>query len=185
MDIKKALSYTAIGFLLTLIDINLTMNGQSVSVTPDFIGWILFFLADDKYGTFMRGKEYLKWCFLIIAVIRAFQWVVTVFQLSVELPGVVTIIIGIAEAVIMFLFFGVIEEVTRNYDPDRASTVNLLKIINLVLLLALTLLGVQALMQMSVALAVLVAVLGIAALVAAIVTCVVLFKIRKTVMSAQ
>ena len=109
----------------------------------------------------------------------------TVFQLSVELPGVVTIIIGIAEAVIMFLFFGVIEEVTRNYDPDRASTVNLLKIINLVLLLALTLLGVQALMQMSVALAVLVAVLGIAALVAAIVTCVVLFKIRKTVMSAQ
>ena len=43
MDLRKGLSYVAFGFLFTLINFNLTVNGQAISITPNFIGWILFF----------------------------------------------------------------------------------------------------------------------------------------------
>ena len=47
---KKGLTYTAIGFLLTLINFELIINENAVSMTPDFLRWILFGLRRDLFG---------------------------------------------------------------------------------------------------------------------------------------
>ena len=75
MDIKKGISYVAFGFLFTLININLTFNGATVNIVPDFLGWILFFLAYDKLGSYMENRVYLKWGFLIMAVFKGVLWI--------------------------------------------------------------------------------------------------------------
>ncbi len=185
MDIKKALSYTAIGFLLTLIEFNLTLNGATVNVTPDFIGWLLLFLAFDKFGGYMAGRDYLKWGFLVLVIIKACEWVIAVFHIGIGVPTVIGFIINLAEMVIMFLFFGVLEKVTRDVCPEKESTVRTLKIINLALMLGVVVLGILFALTESTAFAALVILVGVAALVAAIVTAVVLFQIRKTAMAEQ
>ena len=45
MNIKKAISLAAFGFMFVLVDFNLTLDGHTICVTPDFVGWILFYLA--------------------------------------------------------------------------------------------------------------------------------------------
>ena len=69
MDLKKALTYVAIGFLFTLINLNITIGTITINFTPDFVGWILFFLAFDKLGSYVEGKTYLKWMALVLAII--------------------------------------------------------------------------------------------------------------------
>ena len=75
MNIKKGLSYVAFGFLFTLVNFNLTLNGGTLNVMPDFVGWILFFLAFDKLGTYISDKKYMKWISLILAVVTAALWI--------------------------------------------------------------------------------------------------------------
>ena len=48
MNIQKALTFIAFGFLFTLLNINI----NSINFTPSFIGWILLFLAYDNLGTY-------------------------------------------------------------------------------------------------------------------------------------
>ena len=66
LNLKKGLSFVAFGFFFTLINLNLTLNGAKLDVTPDFIGWILFFLAFDLLGTYVKDKLYLKWLSLVL-----------------------------------------------------------------------------------------------------------------------
>ena len=73
MNIKKGISYVAFGFLFTLVNFNLTINSVSICVTPDFIGWLLFFLAFDKLGTYISDKSYMKWNALVMSLIWTFS----------------------------------------------------------------------------------------------------------------
>jgi len=61
MNVKKSLSLIAFAYFFTLVNLNLQSNGTSINIFPDFIGWILFFLAHDKLGSYMDGKKYMKW----------------------------------------------------------------------------------------------------------------------------
>ena len=70
-SLKRGLSFVAFGFLFTLVNLNLTLNGTTVNVIPDFIGWALLFRAYDMLGHYMDGKNYLKWTFLILLILSA------------------------------------------------------------------------------------------------------------------
>ena len=76
----KSTGLKAFGFLFTLINLNLTLNGKTLNITPDFIGWILFFLAFDRLGSYVKGKEYLKWMSLVLAILSAALWVFPCFM---------------------------------------------------------------------------------------------------------
>ncbi len=192
MDIKKGLSFIAFGFLFTLINLNLTLNGKTLNITPDFIGWILFFLAFDRLGSYVEGKEYLKWMSLVLAILSAALWVLRTVKPELG-TGIFTTLISLGSAVYMFILFGPLAEIAKDYNSRREHTLRMLRIINPALLLgASVVLGIAgysladaaSMEDVSAGQTAMVSVglvLGIAALIAAVVTAVVLFGLRKEV----
>ena len=180
MDIKKGLSYVAFGFLFTLVNINLNMNGGSLNITPDFIGWILFFLAFDKLGTYISDKKYMKWIALVLAVVTAALWILEMAKPELNVD-IFTTLAAVVSVVYMFILFGVLENIARDYRSSRADTVKILKILNLVLYLAFLGISLFYLYNKSAYTVAAAAFTGIAALVAAIFTAFVLFGLRKEI----
>ncbi len=180
MNINKALSYVAFGFLFTLVNLNLNFGTITVNVFPDFVGWILFFLAFDELGTYLEGKRYMKWISLGMIILTAVIWVMRMMSPELEL-NILTTAATIVSLVYMFILFGALEQVARDYQSKRESTIRMLKIVNLILYVAfvVTALGFIAVQQA--AWAMVAAVVGAAALVAAIITLVVLFQLRREI----
>ena len=192
MNIKKALSLVAFGFLFTLVNINLTLNGTSLNVTPDFIGWILLFLAMGKLGSYAEGKQGLKWIFKILAVVTAAVWVMGIVSPWIELSFYAKLAINVVETIGLFILFGIMEKVAEDNGSERRSTLRILKYLNLFLFIALNVVGVvlqgailggnitgsNAAQSPYIWLFTLI---GVAALVCAIITAVVLFKLRNEI----
>ena len=180
MDVKKGLSYVAFGFLFTLVNINLSFNGTTVNIMPDFVGWILLFLAFDQLGSYMEEKSYLKWISLIMIILTAVRWVLDVFMTEINIDILITVS-AIISAVYMFMLFGVLEKIARDYGSQRESTLHMVKILNLALYIAFALLGLLTLVTESMGIGTLTLIVGIAALVTAIITLVTLFKLKKEI----
>ncbi|MBQ5978023.1 MAG: hypothetical protein IJL51_07820 [Oscillospiraceae bacterium] len=180
MNLKKGLSLVAFGFLFTLVNLNLTFNGSAVNIMPDFVGWILFFLAIDPLGDYAADKKYLKWAALVLAVFTAAFWLLEIAMPELD-PGLLKTLVSVAEAVYMFLLFGVLEKIAHDYGSQREGSIRTLKILNLALFAGFVVIGLLAAAQGSLALTGTAAVLGVAALVAYIVTMVTLFKLKREI----
>lgn len=180
MDIKKGLTYVAYGFLFTLININLNFNGTSINIIPDFVGWILFFLAYDKLGTYTNDKSFLKWGFLIMAVYTGVTWILGFTSSEMDL-GIINTVFGVLSTVLMFILFGSLEMVAHDYDPAREQTIYMLKMLNLVLGIVFVVFGLIMAGTQSNIMGVLTILIGVALLVLAIYTAFVLFKLRNAV----
>ncbi len=180
MNLKKGLSYVAFGFFFTLVNLNLTLNGTTINVTPDFIGWILLFLAFVPLGPYVSDKPILRWLPLVVGVFSAAVWVLSIAKPELDIGFVPTILTALS-AVYMFLLFGALQRIARDYASPREGTLGVLRILNPALEVAFVVMGLLAYYARSYALAGLSAVLGVAALVAAIVTMVVLFRLRSEI----
>ena len=180
MNIKKAISYIAFGFLFTLVNINLTLNGKTLNVTPDFIGWILFYLAIGCLGKYVSDKPYLKVVSLVLAVVKAVVWVLDFVKPDVDI-WVIKTVVGVVEAVFMFIFFGVIERIAADHGSSRADTIRILKWINIVSYVALEVMAIMKDVLSIEAMATILLVFGLALLVSAIITMFVLFGLRSEI----
>lgn len=180
MNIKKALSYAAFGFLFTLVNINLTFNTLTVNITPEFIGWILLFVGFDKFGTYVEKRKYLKVLSLLLIIISAALWAIDLFRLDLPLT-IVKVVSNTLSAIYIFGLFTVLTKVADDYHSTHTDTIRYLKYINVVLFLLLSVLGLVADRMSIPALAAVFAVLGILALVSAIISMVVLFLLRKEI----
>ena len=78
MNIKKGISLIAFGFAFVLVNLTLTLNGRSICVTPDFVGWILFFMSFDLLGSYIADKAYMKWISLILAIVTGAIWMLKI-----------------------------------------------------------------------------------------------------------
>ena len=181
MNLKKALSYIAFGFLFTLVNVNITMDDASINIVPNFVGWILFFLAMYPLGSYAEGKGYLKWLALLLAGVGCVTWFASILSPELDLSGW-NMIPNLLAAFYMFVLFGILEKIARDYSSPLESRIHTLKILNLALYLGLVGLGLLSTMGKGMELLAMVIVLvGITALIAAIVTCVTLFKLRNEI----
>ncbi len=180
MDLKKGLSLIAFGFFFTLVNLNLTLNGTVLNVTPAFVGWILLFLAFDRLGGYTSGKLYLKWLSLLLIVMTAAVWVCDLARPELD-TGAVKTFNTVLESVYMFLLLGVLASVAHDYGSRKESTLGMLRFLNPALMLGFVLAGIMGVSAGSASLTVIAAVLGAAALAAAIVTMVVLFGLKKEI----
>lgn len=193
LSLKRGLSFVAFGFLFTLVNLNLKFNGATVNVIPDFIGWALLFRAYDMLGHYTEGKQYLKWTFLILLILSAVTWTYDLFMPEQAAPQLLYTVITLISVVAMFLFFGVLEKIAADYQSPRQSMLRMLKYINVVLHAAVVILAMLYAGTISegaasaadvvgtpyqVTLVTMMGVAGVAALVSAIVTAVVLFKLK-------
>ncbi|MBQ4505886.1 MAG: hypothetical protein II971_01385 [Firmicutes bacterium] len=179
-DLKKALSYIAFGALFTLANINLNFNDLSINIMPDFVGWTLFFLACGKLGSYLDGKEWLKWLAMTLIILSLALWLGGIFMPSADL-SILSSIASVISAAYMFILFGSIEQLAKDNGSSRVGTIRYLKYANLAFSIMLTLLGFIILANGGTRpsfLAVLFIAIGIAALACAIVTVVTLFGLR-------
>lgn len=178
MNIKKGLSFVAFGFLIILVNLNLTLNGHTVNVTPDFIGWLLLFFAHDKFGVYTQDKGYLKWVSLILAILTGAFWVLDLAGFDADIT-IFEAVANIVAAAYMYILFSILESVARDYGSENESTIRMLKIINLALFVILAVMGMFAEKGISSNLYLgAFAVIGAAALIAAVVTAVTLFRLK-------
>jgi len=180
MNIKKALSLVAFGFLFTLVNLNLTVSGGTINVTPDFIGWILLFLAFDKLGNYVESKGFLKWISLGMAVMTCVIWGMETLKPELD-AGSLKTLGAIVSLIYMYFLFGVLEQVAADSRSRYVSAIGTLKILNLVLYVGFIAAGLGVAAAGSSVLALLAAGIGVAALVCAVITAVVLFKLRREV----
>ena len=179
-DINKGITLIAIGFLFTLININLTFNTLKVNITPDFVGWFLFFLAFDHLGDYGKGKEYIKWLSLCLAIAVAALWIleITMPELPIDLFKSV---VSILSAIYIFILFGILTKIAEDYGSNKAATINVLKYLNIILILLFAAAGTYAYYKESTIMIAAAAIFGVSALVSAIVTCITLFALRKDI----
>ena len=131
MDINKGLKFIAIGFIITLLNINLTINGVTVNVTPNFIGWILLYLAHDKLGKYTENKSYLKWLALALIILTGANWILAIAMPNNNLKYMTTII-NIANLVYIYGLLGIIENIANDYNSSMISDFKAIKYILLV-----------------------------------------------------
>ena len=120
MDIKKAIKLIAFGFMFTLVDFNLTLNGTTINVTPDFIGWILMYLAYDKLGDYMNGKSYMKILSLVLIVLSGALWLGDIVKPDLN-TSIIKTIANIASAVYMFVLCTVLEKLAHDLSQYRCG----------------------------------------------------------------
>ena len=180
MNLKQGLTFVAFGFLFTLVNLNITLNGSTLNIMPDFIGWILFFLAFDKLGKYVEDKRYLKWIALILTIATAVLWIFDIAEPAFSI-GFLKTIVTVVSTAYMFILFGSLEKIAHDYESASETTLHMLKILNLVLSISFIVLALLAGYVSLENYALLAALAGTAALVAAIITAIVLFKLRKDI----
>lgn len=184
MDIKKGIKYIAIGFLFTLVNLNLTFSDVAINFTPDFVGWILFYLAFDKLGTYAEDKQYLKWTSLVLAIFYAVIWIFGIVKPDVNID-LLEDIVSIVSVVYTFILFGILEKIAHDHAPLKEKTLRVLKYINVIFYAAFLICGLITVYSKSEMMAVPTMVFGVACLVAAVITCLTLFKLSKEISTKE
>ena len=184
MDLKKGLSLVAFGFLFTVVNLNLTLNGTTVNVMPEFIGWLLIFLACFKLGSCTADRPYLKWLALALAMLHAVAWGCAIPKPELDL-GPLANIYTVLSAVCMFFLLEALEKLARDLGSPRERALSVLKILDPALLLGFLAAGLAGGYTGSESLSLLTVLLGIAALIAPVVTAIVLFMLRRDLRNAD
>lgn len=181
-NIKKGISYTAIGFLFTLVNINLNFGGAIVNIMPSFVGWILLLLAIGKLGTYTEGKPYLKWIAIAGIVVSAVE-----FALGIVMPDTklwyVTAAMNLISVAFIFGYFESLAALALDIGSVYGDTLNILRWLHAAFYLCGAIVSVftrgMTVNDISPATASMVLGFGILGLAIAIWTCIVLFRLRK------
>lgn len=177
-NLKKGISYVAFGFLFTLVNINLNFSSGTLNVTPDFIGWILLFLAFPLLGAYASDKPYLRWIPLLMVVLTGAVWILDFAKPELD-AGILKTVSGVISAVYMFVLFGVLEQIARDYGSSRADTIRTLKYINLIAYAVMIVSFLITELTRNLSYGAFGLIVGFVGLAAAIVTLVVLLRFRK------
>ena len=180
MDLRKGLSYTAFGFLFVLVNFNLTAGNRTVNIMPEFVGWILLTLAIDRLGKYTENRRYLKVIATVMLVYTAAEWLLNITRPGLNLSMFRTVA-NILGAVFDFVIFLSLEEIARDFGSPRESSIRTLRIMMLVLNIAIVaIVPLYNVLKLEI-FALLFTVLGVVALVAAIVSLFVIFKLRSDI----
>ena len=180
MNIKKGISMIAFGFAFILANLTLTLNGRSICVTPDFVGWILFFMAFDLLGGYIADKAYMKWISLILAIVTGAIWILNMAAPETNL-SILTTGVSVVSLFYMYILFNVLEKVAHDHVPQREATIRMLKILYLVLYVLFIAFSMLTLASWNEKLALLAGLAGAVTLACAIVIAFVLFRFRKEI----
>lgn len=179
MNIRKALSYICYGLLITVFNININFNDTSIlNLLPEFIGWIILFLAYDFLGHYVSNKPELKPLAIVLAVIGGISWIMQLTNGQYADLTLLGIVRNLCSAYFIHKLCDVMEEIAADCGSLRGPTINMLKNINLVCELTLAFIGFLSMFTNPENLAVIVIIVGAVALIAIIATVITFFGLR-------
>ena len=119
MNIKKGIRLIAIGFLFTLININVTVNEHVINIMPDFVGWILIGIACTKLGDYVKGKPFYMIGAILLGICNLAIALVTLFLPKMDITIYKT---GVSVLTIIYVFalLTLIEKIAGS-NPDVAD----------------------------------------------------------------
>jgi len=184
MDIRRGISFIAFGSLFTLVNLNLDFGFGPVSVTPDFIGWVFYYLAYSQLGSYTDRKPILKILPFVQILLTGANWLLgftTGYETASSVLGVVS---GFISAYYMYKLFEVLIVIARNYNSPRKGTLELLRVANAALYVVLASIGLLiSLSDNPVPYAMIFTMIGVIGEVAAIWTSIILFGMRGDIRS--
>ena len=175
MKIKNALRLIAVGFIFTLININVTFNGIQVNFTPDFIGWILIAVACAMMKGYTSRNPFYIGGAILLALCDATVLAVELLRPKLDITMYKTGI-SLFSIFYIFLLLGKIYEIGKDRNYKSIASIRVLKYVYLIVYIifqSATLAGHYLPVNV---LAIVFSISGIAALITAVATAFVLLK---------
>ena len=182
MNLKKGLSLIAFGFLFLLVDLHLTFNNLTITMTPDFVGWILLTMAFYEMGRYVNDKRYLVIISIIMAVLSGAYWLLELFKANIaDNLSIVNTIMNIANDFYMYVLFGILVRIADNYGSRTRDTLSVLRYINLAVSIILLVIGFLINLENFRQFVWMITFSGVVALASAIASAIVLFRLKNEV----
>lgn len=177
MNIKKGIRLIALGFLFTLVNVNLTSGNTKINITPDFIGWIMIFFGCGMLGDYVKGKPWYKWGAFLLAILSAALWVTELIDFNLNFD-VKYLEIGttVATTLYILLILGLLQKIGKDYGSALTGNLGVLKIVYLVVYILFQAVSLFIDTLPLEVLSIILTIAGGAALVTAIITCIILFR---------
>ncbi|MCR5006455.1 MAG: hypothetical protein K6A77_11200 [Clostridiales bacterium] len=184
MDLKKAISLIAFGFLFIFVNLNLSFTNLTINILPVFIGWFLLFLAFTPLGVYMEGKSYMHWIPLVLTAASCAFWVIDIARPQLDDPvlSVVRFILNLVSAGYWFILFGILEKIANDTGTTKGPRIHVIKVVSLVLYIAVTILALLVIQVQTAALATLFMLCSIVLIVVVIIALFTLFGLRKDIL---
>ncbi len=176
MKLKRTILLIAIGFIITLVNINVRINSSlEVNFLPDFIGWLLIAYACSRLGRYVRKKPF----YLIVPVLLGFADL-GIMMLKLLLPkydlSIAESIVSLFSIIFIFALLSLLEKVGKDNGYGDIASIRILKYVYLISYLIFQSLALSSAFIPFKVLSVLLSVSGGAALLTAILTAYVLVK---------
>lgn len=175
MNIKTAIRLIAVGFIFTLVNVNVTIGTSQINFTPDFIGWILICYACTKLGDYIKGKAYFTIGAILLAIIDIAILVVGIFFPKFDLTWY-TSGASLLSVIYIFLLLGLLEKIGKDKKYSDTASIRILKYVYLTVFCIFQALAFASDLIPIEILKVLIGISGGAALITALITAYVLVK---------
>ena len=127
-DIKKGISYTAIGFLFVLVNLNFNFGSVRVNVMPNFIGWIMLTMAVKKLDQYTKDKKYLLYIGFFLSAAEILNWVLPLAKQD-SLGWIVSTVCYAVSVVFFYSYIGVLQNVAKDAGSKYANQLGIIRIL--------------------------------------------------------
>ena len=183
-SIKKGILYTAVGFLFTLVNFNLNFGSVQLNVMPDFIGWIFILMALGKLGDYVESKSYLRYLAIGLIVISAITWGLSIVMPDMKIWWLNTVT-ELISTIFIFIYFDSLRQIAEDAGSIYTDQLSFLRWIHVAVYLASAVITVFAGRltpeDINLANSALILGFGVVALIVAVWTVIVLFKLNKEI----
>ncbi len=182
MDIKKGITFIAFGALFTLVNVNLNFGSGPVNVTPDFIGWVMYYMSFRLLGSYTDRKPWLRILPFVLVLISGARWVLGFTSSYDNVIAILSTVNGVLSAVYLYLLYEVLIVIARNYGSPRKGTLEILRIVNPLLYAVMSAIGFLIVLDDDPTPYVTIfTMVGITGEIAAIWSCIILFGMRNDI----
>ena len=175
MDIRKTIRLIAVGFIFTLVNINITFNQTQVNIMPDFIGWALITIACFNLGDYVKGKPFYSAGATLMTVFEFVIMIVSLLYPKYDL-GIYKTAVSLLAMIYIFLLLTLLEKIGRDKGYNDTASIRILKYVYVIVFLIFQALTLAASYLPASVITILLSISGLAALVTAIATAYVLIK---------
>ncbi|MBQ6334601.1 MAG: hypothetical protein IJI46_06000 [Erysipelotrichaceae bacterium] len=176
MKLNQGIRLIAIGFLFTIINLNITTTSNTINVTPDFIGWLLIAAGLTKMKEYTRRKPYYLGGAVLLTLITIALWLTAIifpkFDLRYYEVGA-SLITGLY----IFILLGLLAKIAKDHGSRHAHNLRVLRYAYLIVYILFQAIELTAIYLPLNVLSIITLIAGTAALVIAVATAIVLFKL--------
>ena len=177
MKVKRGIRLIAVGFLITLVNLNITSGSYKINITPDFVGWILIFIGCGLLGDYVRRRPYYQIGAFLLAMINLALYIIDLIKFDFDYLHYIEIGTTVFTTLYIFILLGLLQKIGKDNGFAHTNSLGVLKFAYIFIYVLFEVLSLFLNDLPLELLSVIMTIAGGAALVVAIVTCILLFRL--------